>query len=382
VFSEIVKLIPSVDKTALNRMFTSLNQRFTSVAKKFGQGMKNAMKLGGLVALGSALIAKLINPLEKAEEIIKRITSKGDDAVTNAEEFGTTEGKLLRLEALGAAKGLDSDQMRVLLGKFQGELAKEQLAARNEKALTPEQRAELKAKGQEPVPGVLRDFIDIPDMADAFFAFVQSLSATGRTDKAKQTVVESTVFGEKLSGKAAEFFNATDFEDVLKKLPRVEVLTEAAKKAGALADLNDLLTAVRNAEDFVGKSKLVNEKQIKDLDRAARGEMRSEDQTLARFDALKSTSIAIQELTEKFDQFSTMLIKDAAPMVLESIRGLSALAETLKPIVSDAKDLMSEGFGRLADGLASLSNKIDTMWESFKASRLWRWGGKLFGGDD
>ncbi len=366
MFSEVVKLIPNVDRASLNRMFQTLNQRFATVAKKFAAGMKNAFKFGGLVGIGASLISKMLNPLQKAEEIINRITGKGDDAVTNAEEFGTEAGKILRLEAIGAAKGVDSDTMRTLLGKFQSALAEEQQLAKDPNAK----------------PGTLREFVGEKDTADAFFKFIQSLGNLGRKDKTRQTLIENEIFGEKLRGKASEFINAPsqDFEDILNKLPTVEELTAAAQKSGSLADMSDLLKAIRESQDFVRKSGLVKESQIKAIDQSERQKLKSEDQTLQRFDSLKSSSIAIQELTEKFDAMATSLLKELAPKLIESINGLTLIFTALQPVILEAKDLLMTGFDRTIQAIGDISTMASTLWAEFKGSALYKFGGRLFGG--
>lgn len=357
MFSEIVKLVPTVDRSTLNRMFTTLNQRFSSVAKKFGQGMKNALKLGGIAAVAGAFLDKLLNPLQKAEEIIDRILNKGDDAVTNADEFGSDPGKLLRLEAVAAAKGVDAETLRTLLGKFQGELAKEQEAAKDPNAK----------------PGLLRDFVDETDMADAFFKFVQSLQAL---EPSRRTVVQSEVFGEKIRGRASEFFNATDFADVLRQLPSSETLAAAAKRAGALSDKKDLQTAIRNSEDFVKKSGLVEESQINAIDQSERNKLIGEDETLKRFDSLKSTSIAIQELTHKFDKFTTDFITDVAPQLVKATNEISKGLTLLMPFLTETKEWAAGAFEKTIEVVANITTTMENLWGEFKSSRVY----KYFGG--
>lgn len=357
MFSEMVKLVPSVDPGALKRMFQTLNQRFAQVAKKFGEGLKNAFKFTGAIAIIGGLFSKLLNPLEKAEEIINRIIDKGDDAMTNAEEFGADPGKLLRLEALGRAKGLDADTLRTLLGKFQSELAKEQEAA--------------KSGGK---PGLLREFVGEKDTAQAFFDFLQSMQ---RLDKSRQTVVQGEIFGEKIRGKASEFFNADDFAAILAKLPSAEVLAEAAQKSGKVADERDLLAAIRESQDFVNKSGRVDESMVKAIDVGERKKLQGEDETLARFDSLKQTNIAVQELTHKVDTLFTDFIQNAVPKLLEGMTLLSQGITILTPIITTAGTMLETGFNRGIEATAKVVTAIEQAWGEFKGSRIY----KYFGGN-
>lgn len=392
MFTEIIKLTPQIDRSALTKMFRDLNTRFANAAKKFGSGLKNAMKFGllagGPIALLAGLTSKLLNPLQKAEELIDKVTGKGDDAVTNAEEFGSDPGKLLRLEALAAAKGLDANTLRTLLGKFQSRLAVEKEAA-----------AAAKPAGKEAPTGRLSEFLDETDMADAFFKFVQSLQGL---DKPTQTVIQNEIFGEQLRGKAAEFFNAKDFAEILAQLPSAELLGEAARKSGELSDLKDLLKARREAEDFITKSTLIDESQIRAIDESERRRNIADNESLIRFDSLKQSNIAIQELTHKFDRFATDFITNVAPEVVKGVRALSKFSDEFLPSFQEVKEVITTGFtlidekldeattvaaefwvkgeeivGGAIDNVKSVANAVSSVWGEFKTSKIYRtFGGK------
>lgn len=353
MFSEIIKLIPQVDRNSLSTMFKTLNDRFAQVAKKFAQGLKGALKLAPLATVAGVFLSKLLNPLEKAEAIIDRIVNKGDDAVTNADEFESDAGRLLRLEALGAAKGLDAATLRQLLGKFQGALAVEKERA----ALQP-----------EAAPGPLREFITETDTASAFYSFIQSLQ---RVEKSRQIVVQREVFGDRVRGKASEFFNATDFAEILSKLPSADALRTAAERSGTLSDQKDLNEAIRNSEDFVKKSQLLTEQMIKDIDVSERIKLQSEDQSLIRYDALKSSSIAIQELTHKFDQLASALITDVAPKLVNLLTELDKGLKIMMPFLIEAKDFMAEKLDKGLDLIVQASLAIEGYWQEFKKSRIY-----------
>lgn len=354
MFTEIVKLTPQLDKTTLASMFKTLNQRFADVAKKFGAGMKGAMRLGPLAAVAGVFLAKLLNPLQRAEEIIDRIINKGDDAITNAEEFGADPGKLLKLEGIAQAKGVDAATLRTLLGKFQGALAVEQEAAKDPKKQ----------------PGILREFVQIEDTAEAFFSFIQSVQ---KLEKSRQVVVQKEVFGDRIRGRASEFFNAGDFGELLKMFPDTQVLTQAATKAGALADQKDLDTSIRELQDFVRKSNLVNEKMIKDIDTSERQKNKADDETLKRYDSLKSTSIAVQELTHKFDSFATDLMQKTAPLLLDAIKNLTELVDMMMPYLKTLADWTVTAFDSTIEAIARMSNAIEGYWGEFKNSRFFKY---------
>ncbi len=362
MFSEVVKLVPQVDQGALRRMFATLNQRFSSVASKFGTGLKRALQLTPLGIITGAFLSKLLNPLQKAEEILDRILKKGNDATSNAEEFNTTPGKLLRLDAVAQAKGLDADTLHLLLGRFQLSLAKEQ------------EQVKLENEKKSPAnPGILRQFVGDKDVVESFFSFIQSVAAI--KDKSRQTVVQTDVFGERIRGKATEFFNTPNFADILGKLPTTEAFDTAAKKTGDLNDKQELLTAIRESQDFIQKSKLVDESQINAIDKSKRVDNQAENESLKRFDSLKTSAIAVQELTEKFDKFTTDFVTNVAPALTEGIQALSDGVGVLTPLVSDAKDLLSTGFDSMVQGLASLTTFAQNTWSEFKTSRIYKFLG-------
>ena len=339
MFTEFLKLKPIVDPTALNRLIKTLNQRFLGVARTFGRGLTSALKFAPW-AIGAAVLAKLVNPLKEAQEILDRMLNKGDDAVTFAEEFGTDPGKLLRLEAIAASKGLESETLRKMLLAFQGELAKERDNAKNR----PKEE-----------PGLLRNFIGEKDTAEAFFKFIQALQ---QQDKTQQTIAQELIFGEKVRGKASEFLNAKNFADILKKLPTAEALSRAAVKTGEISDQNDLLRAVRDSQDFVNKSSIINNSMITAIDGAERARQKNEDESLKRFDDLKEISKATQELTNRFNQFATDFIQVTAPKVVEGI------------------DLLKENVDKLLKWAAGFSVKLETWFNQLKESRIFKYFGK------
>ncbi len=368
MFTEVIKLVPTVDRSALQTMFQNLNSRFGSVARKFGDGMKSALKLGGIAAIGSVLLAKLLNPLQKAEEIIDRILNKGDDAVTNAEEFNSAPGKVLRGEAFAKSKGLDPEIFRQLLSKFQGALAKEQEAAtapqRIEQKLSetndPLQRQQLgvqlkAARETAAQGGILHEFLNEKDTVDAFFKFFQSLQ---KVDKPTQTVVQNQIFGERTHGKTAELLNTQPGEIAafFAKLPSLETLNAAAKKTGGLSDKKDELAAIRDLSDFVTKSGLVQESMVVAIDKSQGLANEADNQTLRRFDASKNASIAIQELTAKFDDFATDFVNNTAPLLVSGVKALSKFAEDFLPSFKETKEIIQAGFDKGLELIAKVSN--------------------------
>jgi hypothetical protein len=316
MFTEIIKFIARIDSTRLKQMFDYMNKRFTAISKRFNKGMKAAMKLTGVAAVAGLLIDKLVNPLKQAEEIIDRISKYGSDAKDVAEDLGTDPGTLLRLQGLAGAKGVDQDTLRSLLDKFRTALVEEQVSqSRNEPA------------------GPLRQFTRETDMSEAFLKFLFGLKQLGGNE---QLLVQNQIFGEKLRGKTRQFFNAPGDEiaAILARLPSAESLASAADRAATMGGLADRLKAIRELNDFVEKAGKIEERHVKGLDEAARGELKSENKALGRFDSSKSTTIAVQELSEKFEQLSTTLIGTTLPAIVTGINLLTGWIEKLYNMVN------------------------------------------------
>ncbi len=407
MFTEIVKLIPKVDGAELNSMFNSLNKRFTNVASKFGQGMKNAFKFGGIAALATGILSKLLNPLQHAEEVIDRLLHKGDSAVTNANELGTTPGKLLRLESLGQAKSIDPEEMRVLLSKFQIALAREQEAAsapariqkQIDKESDPDKKAILKeelkaAVAEQQKGGLLHNFIGIKDTADAFFAFAQSVSKLPTSQK---TVVQSQVFGEKLRGKTSQFFNTTDeeFASILKRFHSESDLTSAANKANDLSGKRDLLSSIREQDAFFNQTGGLKDTQITDIEKSKQIQDTKDAEDLKRFDQLKVTAIAMDQLGVKLEKFVTELGVEVLPKLVTALdlitKSLPSVGDTVKgitsvtdPILQSTANFVENTSQVIDDPGQALRNDIERLqgflegtWAEFKSSRIYR----TFGGN-
>lgn len=363
MISEIVKLVPEADRAALNKMFSTLSSRFSQIAKMFGKGLKVAMTAAPFLAIGGAILSKLLNPLQESEEIIDRILQKTGDTEDTAEDLGTTAGNLLRLGFLGEAKGVDADTMKQLLTKFQGALVEERLAAQD-----PTKQA-----------GTLREFIGEQDSSKAFFNFLQALNNRDLVDRDTAIAAQSEIFGEKLRGRTAQFFNAKpeELQMILDRLPSAGTLQSAFDKAAPVADQNDLLKASRNADDLVTKMNLMDPGKVLGLDASDRQKMRAQNEGLARFDSLKTSSIAIQELTHKIDQYATKLINEGAPLFLKAVQNLEIAITALTPYLDAFKAELYVWYNGISTTVGNIKKAMDQYWIDFKASRLFR----LFGGD-
>lgn len=292
MFSEILKIKPQLDSSDANKMEQALTSRFSKISKKFAGGLGKAILGGGIAGLALGLVDKLLNPLKETQETIDRMLSKSDDIVTNAKQFGTTAGKLLKLQSLGAAAGLDPDALYMLMGKFQTSLAEAQ--ADPEKATS------------------VRNFVGRKDTSDAFFEFIQSLQ---KMEKGQQILVQQEVFGEKQILKMSDFLNS-DFAATLKEMRMrpSEAYTPRLEKAGGLNDRKDTLRAGLDAEDIYRKAGLVNDSMVTQQAARAALEMQRENERIKSYNSLASIEVTSAKLVQGIEKATLELTRIATSL--------------------------------------------------------------------
>lgn len=277
MFKEILKILPRLDNSDMNKMDRQLSQRFTKIAKKFGKGLGSALAGGGLLGLAVGVIEKILNPLKETQEAMDRIMKQGDDVVTNAKQFGTTAGKLFKLQQLAASTGLDADALYMLINKFQNTVAEAQA--------DPKKQTSVRA------------FVGQKDTAESFFTFIQSLQKLQSKDPNKALLVQQEVFGEKQILKMADFLG-TDFAKQLKliRAQPAENYTPGLEKIGELNDLTDALTARRTLTDTMTKSRLMNKGMVYSRDQQLKVELDRENQKIASYKSLAAIALGSDKI--------------------------------------------------------------------------------------
>lgn len=306
VFKETLLITPKLTASDLNKMEQTLSRRFTNVAKKFGKGLTTALAAGGIAGIAVGLIDKLLNPLKETQEAIDRVLKQGDDIVTNAKQFGTTAGKLFRLQQIAKSTGLDEGSLDILLAKFQTSVA--------EAAADPKKQTSV------------RQFVGVKDTAAAFFEFIQSLQ---KMEKNQQVIIQQEVFGEKQILRMADFLQ-TDFAAQNKLLggPTSEQLTPGIEKIGELNDLKDVLESRRNLNDILKKSKTINEEMIRSQDARAKSDLEKENKQIKSYTDLAAISNASNEILN--------LVRDAGLGIAGLVVKVTDLTNTVKKLTESS----------------------------------------------
>lgn len=322
MWSEILKIKPQLDTASVNSMEQKLSGRFGNLAKKFGAGLKKAIIGGGIATLAIGVVDKLLNPLKETQDVITRMLGQSDDIVTNAKQFETTAGKLFKLQQLGKSVGLDEQSLFMMMGKFQVALAH---ARADEADPTKEKTSPLRA------------FVNETDTAEAFFKFSQALQ---QSSKDTQVLVQEKIFGERMMGRAAEFFQ-TDFAKQFEFIGAKgsEEYTPALEKIGSLSDLNDALASKRTLDDMIKKAGVMNEGMILSMDKAERQTLEQENRRLASYEDLKNAAVATQDIKNKMEDMF-LYLSEMTPKVVEGINAVGRALIFYKQIANDIKDYL------------------------------------------
>lgn len=291
MFKEILWIVPKMDAKDLGKMDRELGKRFINLSKKFGKGLVTALSGGGLAGLGLGLVDKLLNPLKETQDAIDKVLQQGDEIVTNAKQFGTTAGKLFRLQQIAKSTGLDEGSLAVLIEKFQTAVAE--------------------AKQDPTKQTSVRQFVGDKDTAEAFFQFIQGLQ---KLDKNQQVIVQQEVFGEKQILKMANFLQ-TDFAAQTKAIggPSAEQLTPKLENLSSLKNLQGTLESNRTLNDTFKKSQLINADMIQSQSKMEQQALDKENKQIKSYDSLAQISIASTEVLaltkDAILSLTTMLVK-------------------------------------------------------------------------
>lgn len=314
MYNEVLNFKPQLDPSDLRKMEKSLASRFAAVTKKFGKGLLAGLTGGGLAGVGLSILERMLNPLKETQDAIDRTLKTAGDVVSNANQFGTTAGRLYRLQALAGTKGLDPGELYAALGKFQTAVAE--------------------ARIDPTKPTAVRQFVGIQDTAEGFYEFIQALQ---KLPKDLQIAAQQEIFGEKAILRLADFLNSNQREladDA--NLPDSTRLDFALKKGDRMSTMAQMLEARRNAEDMirklgVGKGGLINEGMVTARDAQLRAELEKENNRIANYQNLmkiEQTSSAILGLLEKsgLKILNEILgVLKNASSIIDKIPGLRAL---------------------------------------------------------
>ena len=285
MFTEILRIKPKLSEADARTMENRLSSRFGRIAKRFGSGLKAAMK-GTLVGLSLGLLAKLLDPLKEMEDRIKALLKLGEDTSEQADRFGTTSGKLRRLQDVSKIIGVDPDRLSELMNKYAEAIEKGRA-----ELLDPDPEKEKSASTK-----VLGNFLNDKDIAQSFYEFLNSLK---NADPATRRTAEMEVLGGGQTGAARKLIEA-DFAKEFARLggPDSDKLGSALDKLAALEDRRRLAETKLEQQNIVQTSGKVNNGIVDKFSAAAKRDQVQELKDLSNIERLQKAQEGIDELAK------------------------------------------------------------------------------------
>jgi hypothetical protein len=243
--TEIVKIKPVLEHSAVQAMEKTLNQRFKNVAGKFGRGLSGAFRTGFKFLIGGAALGylmKILNPIRETNDAINETLNNADSIDTQSKQFGTTSGKLARTMAVTGAVGLTQDETIQAILRMQEKIG-------------------LARTGEDKT---LEKFVDIKDSVVAFKEVIKSLREM--TDKEKMLVMAGDIFGGRaaISGKFSELFQ-TDIEAMEKRmrLPGEGEITSSMTRLASIEEFKRVGEGKQALTDLLNKSREITKETIR-----------------------------------------------------------------------------------------------------------------------
>jgi len=309
LLTDILKIIPKMDSSDLKKLEDQLQSRFTKISKKFGKGLMDVLKGGGIAGLALGLIDKLLNPLQAVQESMDRMLKTSDDLATQANQFNTSSGKLFKLVQIGKSAGLDQEGLFTLITKFQTAVA------------------QAKADPNDQSVSAVRNFTNEKDTVANFFNFIQQLQ---KMDRNSQLLVQQQIFGEKQIGKMSEFLNldfAKQFRATGLDKQSSETFTKSIDKMAKLSDLADILKVKNENKDIIDKSRVINESMIKQRAKSDALALEKENLQIKSYNDLAAISDTVSKI---------MLI------VGQGVGLIGKLINMVTPFINKATDFMQK----------------------------------------
>lgn len=330
MFTEILRVKPVLDSASTKQMEATLAGRFQTVAKRFGAGLKAAVK-GTILGIGLGLLAKLLNPLQELEDKVKKLLDQGKDVGDLADRLGAKPAELLRLQATAQTLGIKPDELKDLLLKFADGIE----TARKELQDPFAQRSASTV--------VLEDFAKNPNMVKSFQDFLERLRVKGEgpgrdlvfgekqqrlalermrtggklSDEERQRLIaqgvlkpitglesrqlsEEAIFGKKLTGFERGLVEATPNLAATADrfgLPSEQKINRAFNQNAKVGTVADALAAKNSLTDFIAASNQLTTQMATSMAARDKAEQDRINQQFKNFETLKQAQKAIDTIS-------------------------------------------------------------------------------------
>lgn len=327
MFTEILRIKPVLDASAAKGMEKSLTSRFSSIAKKFGGGLKSALK-GSLFGISLGFLNKILNPIEDLEKKIKGLLEQGTELRDLADEFGSNSGRVKQLQDVASSFGVTPEQLKGMLDKF------------SEAVNTARKEIEDPTATISDTTRAIAPFAQEKDKIQGFTKFLSSLRQTGKgagqdvffgereqrraaerqasgeklSDSERQQLqqqglvkhlsgkdlrqsLEEKVFGSAQTGASARLISG-NFGERLKQLnePDVKTLNEKSNKLASLDDQKRFQETVNQTKDFLASSDKITPGVVKSITDAEAKQNAKDVSRIDDFESLRNAATSIEEI--------------------------------------------------------------------------------------
>lgn len=331
--SYILKVQPMLDESKAKRIESSLVKRFGSVAKKFGRGIKNALKFGITGGGIATVLSAILQPLKEADEKLNAILAKADNVGTRAQQFGTNAADYLAFQESAGSKGISEDELVNILGRMQTLIGEAKLGKDN----------------------VLSNFKDETDMIKVFVNLTKALNGLDNETRAKY---ESTIFGRRAVGKLEDFITS-DIEalgrEITGRMSKERANRELAR-LGMVEDEQSILRSRRDFEDTFDAAKNITYSTVQAQDKNERNKNERANQKMSNYEMYAKIQDTVDKLLLAVTNITTPLLQVISPLVDLIAWG----ASYLPPLAKQLKDFME-----------TVPAKLDNL----KNSRVGKWLG-------
>ncbi len=320
MFTEVLRIRPVLDTASTKQMESDLSGRFQGVARRFGSGIKAAIK-GSLLGIGIGLLAKLLNPLQEVQDKIKNLLEKGSSVADLADRLGvgSSPAELIRLQSAAQSIGIKPDELKDVLTKFadQVDIARKEI------------QDPFKVHSESTV--ALGEFAKNPDMVKGFLGFLDSLRARGQgpgrdvffgekqnalaqdrlrngqtlSESDRQSLIsqgllkpitglesrklsEEAVFGQALFGaKRGLVENDLQKQADLIGLPKEGAINHAFVNVDNASKANDIVRAKNDLTDFISTGNQLSQMMIQEIAQRDKNEAARVTEQLKNFETLK-----------------------------------------------------------------------------------------------
>lgn len=308
MFSEILKIKPQLDNAQAAKMEKDLSSRYARVAKKFGNGLKNAMKIlsGGILL---TLLSKLMNPLDELEEKVKSIVNLGKDLNERAMEFGTSAGELKKFQdALYVRGGITPDASAKMIESVRDLIEKARVEIRNtgntQSAETDAVRnfALTNDTDYVKITKEILNSLGVARRGNGFTNFNvggdKGVIELSGDDYSKE--FEELIFGDRFRG-SLERLIASGVVDSLNAVNTpVSRINEEATRLATVAETDRAMETKVSTDDFVKSAELISNRTVTSLWEKQAIELEGVRNDLKKIDSLIEAAKGIQEVLNSF----------------------------------------------------------------------------------